>query len=434
MKNIIKNLLTVLLVLVLIFSNTIHTMAQSEIVVKLNGKNIAFPDVKPYMDTVANRVLVPVRFVAESLGADVKWDNNKKSVSIVKGTTRIELKLGEKKFSLNGDVKQMDTVAFIKYDRTFVPIRFISEALGVNVGWDQSTYTALLNDIENSKEFVMQGIALGSTEKKLIEKLGQPARKDLSQYGFEWYIYNSDYSKYIQVGVKNGSVVALYTNADNWKSSKGIKIGLEKKKVEEKLGEPIKSILKGNVNYSIMNTNEKGVYLVDNSYVTIFYDIHNNNTVTSIQIIDKDTEQGLHGYYGEYSQKLRDSFEKQVFDLANSIRVRNQMKPFSWNDKAMLSSRKHSQDMADNNYFDHNNLKGKTPFKRMEDEGISYSAAGENIAAGLPSSIEAHEGWMNSIGHRKNILGNFKNLGVGVGHNSSSIYRYYYTQNFFTGN
>lgn len=288
-------------------------------------------------------------------------------------------------------------------------------------------------DAQAGKEFVIQEICLGESEEKLISNLGEPDRKDLSEYGFYWYIYNKDYSKYIQVGVKDGTVVGIYTNADNWKSAKGIGIGTKRASVERLLGKPLQGITKNMCTYLISAQDEKGVYLLDGSYVTIFYDIHNENTVTALQIIDENIELGLDGYYGNYSEELRDSFEKQILDLANSIRVRNNLRPLVWSNKARFSSRKHSQDMADNDFFAHTNLKKESPFDRMKKEMIVCASAGENIAAGDASAIQSHESLMNSAEHRVNILGKYEALGAGVGYNSNSKYKYYYTQNFFGG-
>lgn len=288
-------------------------------------------------------------------------------------------------------------------------------------------------DTQSAKEFVIQGICLGKSEEELISNLGEPDRKDLSEYGFYWYIYNKDYGKYIQIGVKDGIVVGIYTNADNWKSAKGISIGTTKSSVERLLGESLQGITKNNCMYLISDLDKKGIYLLDRSYVTIFYDIHNRNTVTSLQIIDENIELGLDGYYGNYSEELRDSFEKQIFDLANSIRARNNLRPFIWSNKARASSRKHSQDMADNDFFAHINLKKENPFDRMKREEIFYVSAAENIAAGDASAIQSHEGWMNSAEHRVNVLGKYESLGAGVGYNPNSKYQYYYTQNFFGG-
>ena len=110
--------------------------------------------------------------------------------------------------------------------------------------------------------------------------------------------------------------------------------------------------------------------------------------------------------------------------------TKNNLDILSYSEKATTSSRKHSEDMMIKNYFDHINKENKSPFNRMEEEGINYKNAGENIAAGQSSAIYAHHAWMNSLGHRKNILGDYKYIGVGV--IFGGYYNIYYTQNFYT--
>ncbi|GAE89948.1 hypothetical protein JCM21531_3523 [Acetivibrio straminisolvens JCM 21531] len=90
----------------------------------------------------------------------------------------------------------------------------------------------------------------------------------------------------------------------------------------------------------------------------------------------------------------------------------------------------HSKDMIINDFFSHNNLHGESPFDRMKKAGITYSSAGENIAIGQIDAIYAHEAWMNSPGHRANILGKFERLGVGVYMGDDE--KITYTQNFYT--
>ena len=85
--------------------------------------------------------------------------------------------------------------------------------------------------------------------------------------------------------------------------------------------------------------------------------------------------------------------------------------------------------MADNDYFSHENKQGKSPFDRMKDDGVSFRGAGENLAYGQSSSIFAHEGLMNSEGHRENILlDTYSHLGTGVSFNEKL--QPYYTENF----
>lgn len=71
----------------------------------------------------------------------------------------------------------------------------------------------------------------------------------------------------------------------------------------------------------------------------------------------------------------------------------------------------------------HTNPDGESPFDRMTKHGLSYSSAAENIAAGYQNAIFAHEAWMNSEGHRENILSNIEAFGAGVAvSNDDSIY------------
>lgn len=83
-----------------------------------------------------------------------------------------------------------------------------------------------------------------------------------------------------------------------------------------------------------------------------------------------------------------------------------------------------------NNYFSHTNLNGQSPFDRMTEDNFAYRMEGENLATGQTSSIFVHEGLMNSLGHRKNILQTDFIIGVGVAFNKDS--RPYFTENFLT--
>lgn len=124
------------------------------------------------------------------------------------------------------------------------------------------------------------------------------------------------------------------------------------------------------------------------------------------------------------------AYEQEVFDLVNQIREENGLEPFVYNETLAETARAHSQDMIDRNFFDHTNPDGKSPFDRMRDNGLSYSMAAENIAVGYPSPEAVVEGWMNSQGHRANILGGCEELGVGLALGGS--YGYYWTQCFAT--
>ncbi|HBJ00567.1 MAG TPA: hypothetical protein DDY89_06285, partial [Lysinibacillus sp.] len=97
-------------------------------------------------------------------------------------------------------------------------------------------------------------------------------------------------------------------------------------------------------------------------------------------------------------------------------------------DKLMAAAREKSQDMQSNNYFSHTSPTFGSPFDRMKALGIAYKSAGENIAQGQRSPQEVVQAWMDSPGHRANILnGKFTHIGVGYVKSGN-----YWTQQFIT--
>lgn len=399
--------------------------------VVLDGKEMRF-EVPPVIRQ--GRTMVPMSSLFMALGARVTWESRSKTVTAVKGNTRIVLQIGSKYATVDSRRVVLDVCPFIQDGKTLVPAAFISQSLGASVKWDAAAYTVFITrpggTTAASREFAFQGIHIGDSEEHVVTSLGEPGRKDISEYGFEWYVYNRDYTKYIQVGIRNGKVVGIYTNAAGWKSRRGIEAGSTRTQVEKAFGKPLAYIEKGNTRYSLQDPEERGAFLLEGSYVTVFYDIHNQHAVTAIQLIEKATELSLNGYYGKAGERLGSSYERQAFDLANAIRFREGKKPYAWDERAALTARTHSSDMAENGYFSHENLQGKNPFDRMGDNGLVYRQAAENIACGQPSAIFAHEAWMNSAGHRRNILGDCSKLGVGV--SFGGTYKVYYTQNFYT--
>lgn len=114
-------------------SAAVLTIGKKEIVV--DGK-VTSMDVAPFIDKASGRTLVPVRFVSEAFGFDVQWDEVDRKVTIKNQLKTIELTIGSKTAYVNGEPVEMDVAPIIKDSRTFVPLRFVSEAMGYNVFWD----------------------------------------------------------------------------------------------------------------------------------------------------------------------------------------------------------------------------------------------------------------------------------------------------------
>jgi hypothetical protein len=108
--------------------------------VKVNGTLLMF-DVQPFADN--GRVLVPLRGVFEKLGGEVSWDNGTQSVTVSHPSGTVYLKLGATTAKINGEQQPIDVPAKAKEGRTFVPLRFVGEAMGAAVNWsvnDQTVY------------------------------------------------------------------------------------------------------------------------------------------------------------------------------------------------------------------------------------------------------------------------------------------------------
>ncbi|HBF2786150.1 TPA: sporulation protein [Clostridioides difficile] len=118
------------------------------------------------------------------------------------------------------------------------------------------------------------------------------------------------------------------------------------------------------------------------------------------------------------------AYQKEVVDLVNIERAKAGLNPLTLDSSISNVATKKSQDMIDNNYFSHNSPTYGSPFDMLKKFGISYKTAGENIAMGQKTPKEVVNAWMNSEGHRKNIMNpNFSKIGVGVAQKSSgSIY------------
>lgn len=115
------------------------------------------------------------------------------------------------------------------------------------------------------------------------------------------------------------------------------------------------------------------------------------------------------------------SYENEVIRLVNEIRAKNGLKALTADWELSRVARYKSQDMKDNNYFSHTSPVYGSPFNMIKNFGISYRSAAENIAKGQKTPQAVVNAWMNSAGHRANIL-NSSYTKIGVGYVASGNY------------
>ena len=137
-----------------------------------NGDEIIFPDQQPFIDS-QGRTQAPARFIGEKLGATVEWDGIAKKATFQRGSDTLVLYVDKKDYTVNGQRKQMDTIALNIDGRIFVPVRYVAEAFGATVEWEDSIKTVyiILEKVENNND--------GKGEEKVVGGFKIPADTNL---------------------------------------------------------------------------------------------------------------------------------------------------------------------------------------------------------------------------------------------------------------
>lgn len=256
-----------------------------------------------------------------------------------------------------------------------------------------------------------------------------------SEYKMEWHRIGTDDSLFSLVGRHNSQVVGGYeTRLEH--IAFGIKIGANRIEVTKKYGSPLKAIHYQKtsylLNYMDCTDNEAhGTYLINQHYVTFFYDLHKNNIVRSVLWIRAATELNKNGFYGEPSNELRTGFEDLMVELINHERAVEGLQPLIYDNRYNPIARQHSSNMITYQFFSHEDHIGHHSNDRLTAGNVDYFWYGENIASGQCNSIFAHEALMNSTGHRRNILRKeFTHVFVGICFKNNGLP--YFTVNFYS--
>ncbi|MFJ7677618.1 CAP domain-containing protein [Peribacillus sp. NPDC046944] len=297
--------------------------------------------------------------------------------------------------------------------------------------------------MEKDEVMAKEGLAItiGKNIKEVKKEFGEPDRIDMSAYGYDWWIYNKDYNDYFQLAMENGKVVSAYGIGDNVNISP-FKIGQSIDAIYSSLYiEPTVDIEAGDSVYrfelSEEDMNMRPLIELGDIHVQLYLDKF-SGTVSSVRFLDDSTllkqqpyELTYHGSLvpvkdlsEEEWTNVRVGNERQIFDIANIMRSRFDLKPLNWNDSIAKIAYLNSQEMKGTQEETQvSETKGDLA-DRLKAGNIQYSAAGENIAANYVDAAAVMEGWLNSEGHRETMLSEeFTDLGVGV-------YKKYYTQNF----
>ncbi|RKD25594.1 hypothetical protein BEP19_01215 [Ammoniphilus oxalaticus] len=290
--------------------------------------------------------------------------------------------------------------------------------------------------LDESDSRGIYGVYIGQSASEALTILGSPQRKEPSALGYEWWVYQRDGVHFLQIGVTDdGQIVDLYSASEDWRYQ-GIALGTSEEIRNEQISfAPNISFTYDGADFTLTDAiNERALTIIDDIPVLFYLDQHDDNKVAGIRFIAKEylVKSKLYAIRWTYFATQPDTqppaltaeqqadvergIERQIFDLTNGTRARLGLPLLQWNEQAAEVARAHSADMRQGDFFDHvSATTGLDPFERLRQHGTTFRAAGENIAMGYMDAIETHHGWMNSLGHRENIIHpQFSTLGVGV--------------------
>jgi len=430
-----------LLISLLVFLPNVSTVqaSGSNINIVINGSLIS-TDVSPIVSN--GRTLVPLRVISETLGANVVWLDDGR-VNITKNNKAITLRVNQTNALIDDRVVQLEAAVILVQGRTMVPVRFIAEAFGAIVNWDDTTRVVSISGVESVKVADNTSpptanengtLSIGMPSSQLLTMLGVPDRTETSIYGFDWWVYNRFAGGVILAGVRNNSLVVFYTDSPTWTIG-GVSPGASFASLSSvhSFATSVR-IDFGNTQFTI-NLDEKTlserpiVHRDDN--VHLFYlDTAKNREVSAIKIMDvrsflatiqwRPLSQGQPDFgvpnLTEAQKRIAfDGQERIMLDLVNSYRRRNNLNTLLPHALLAQVSREHSRDMLVNDYFAHESLDDLNPSQRISRANIEFRIAGENLAKGMPDAIGAHHGLLNSPGHRRIIeTAAFTHLGIGI--------------------
>ncbi|MDP5274131.1 stalk domain-containing protein [Chengkuizengella axinellae] len=264
-----------------------------------------------------------------------------------------------------------DSDPILDGNRVLIPLRGVFEKIGAKVDWD------------NQSETIKSTLHNGNEQKKVIMKI------------------NSSYVQQISEGSSTDSTVS--------------KIDTTAKLIENRTLIPLRAAGEA-FGYEV---------LWDADHSTVHMEKGDSLNLKESSFLNYD--------YISSSLYVPNDFEFEVFFLTNKQRENYGLSPLTLNANISYVANIKSSDMLINDYFDHTSPTYGSPFEMMKSFGLNYKAAAENIAVGQSTPEQVVNGWMNSSGHRANILSNqYTEIGIGYSYGSNNDYGHHWTQQFLT--
>jgi uncharacterized protein YkwD len=403
-----------------------------------------YTDAPVFIDNAYGRTMVPIRVIAESLGASVDWYGTSRTVVIVRNGVTLHL-------PLDTPLPNGMGIPVIVNGRTFVPLAYVSEMLGANVQWDATNRVVYVSQFSEMVQWQAPTSISQPTPSPTLQPLSTPkptpyptetpqpspslapqptttprptptpsptrtptpisapAINPVSQNGIANYrlqdgVVGRTYSDTI---VPIEILLPLNWSIVSGSLPDGIRRGADYATTTFWIsGMPT---VAGTYEFTIRAENNTG--FDEKTFILVINNAQPTPTPTPIDIF---------------------AFERRVLELVNIERANHGLNPLIWHTGLANIARAHSEDMARNNMTGHTGSDGSSPRDRVTRVGITdVRYTGENAYASPSTPEAAVQGWMNSPGHRDNILNpNHTHLGVGLAYIPGSQWTFYWTQLF----
>jgi uncharacterized protein YkwD len=286
---------------------------------------------------------------------------------------------------------------------------------------------------------------MGASVSQVKKQFGIPDRIDPTAYGYEWWIYGRHSEQYVQFGIKKGKVVTIFALGESL-PTQPFYIDKDANKILQHVNLADTTTLKyknAKIEFEFKEDELmiKPLIKFGDVWVQLYFDHFTNKLMAvryltpEILIIQKPYSFVYTGSLEEAppltdEQKLnvQKGEAREIFDLSNILRMRHGLDPLKWNGYATKAAFDHSKEMSEKKYFSHESQWSGGPADRLKAAGVDFTTAGENIATDYPDGISAVIGWLNSEGHRENLLNpEYTDMGIGV---FRGVYHNFYTQDF----
>ena len=372
------------------------------------------------IQVLQGRTLMPVQPYASLLGAELTFDENQHTVSMIRDKAEVVFRADAARYTVNGVARSMPDAAYRPASDeapALIPLRYGAEPFGYIVDWTdtdghvavhiRSTPASRGELRDNEISIAGRLVWLGQPLASLIENLGNPDRIDESAYDLRWYVYNRDYSRFVMVGVRDDLVAGFFSNSVTLSIKGGLLYGAKKQEIS--------------------------AAGIDEETMQLWLDPNNDDSLYAVFCVaDKPGEEAQMAVFDRHRETLLRAYEMECFDATNAFRLASGTHLVGFDSRAASSALAYAKDMAEKGFMDHINPQGMNPLERLEERGIYAWQVSENLAGGFGDAIQVMKAWVESASHREGMLEDNQYLGVGAYYKPNSRYRFYFVQEFIT--